>query len=299
MRKVTLPLQPAGIAGPPANDACTSPAIAVDGDQAFSTVGATTDGVPHAACLSFGDDNVNQDIWYNYTATNGIDPINISLCGSLYDTRVALYDGCGICPGSDANLIQCNDDACGLQSQISGLTLVAGNCYTIRIGGFTTATGTGNLSITYGAPPSPCGNAGHDCCTTGAPGCDDVDCCNAVCAADSFCCDTAWDALCVDQVDTLCAAPCPSPCNPDNKHDCNTPGGPGCSDVECCEAVCCIDAFCCDVAWDTLCVNQAATACGGGGVCDVTCPPGAVLELLPFSSPRRPDDGGGRSRSDL
>lgn len=41
------------------------------------------------------------------------------------------------------------------------------------------------------------------------PGCDDPDCCKLVCRVDSFCCFTAWDALCVQAADLLCGTgPC-------------------------------------------------------------------------------------------
>ncbi|MCH8825224.1 MAG: hypothetical protein IH984_17145, partial [Planctomycetes bacterium] len=35
--------------------------------------------------------------------------------------------------------------------------------------------------------------------TPGIPGCNDPDCCNEVCIFDSFCCDTEWDGICVDE----------------------------------------------------------------------------------------------------
>ena len=274
LRKVSPPLQPAGIAGPPANDNCANAFVANDGDNAFSTLGATTDGAAHPSCLfCCGDDNINQDVWFTYTAT-ATDLLNISLCaGTAYDSKVAIYDG--TCPAGDP--IACNDDSCGLISAIEGISVTAGNVYTIRIGGYTTNSGTGSFNLAYGTPVGPCGAAGHDCCVPGGPGCDDVACCEAVCAADAFCCDVSWDTLCVNAVDVLCATPCPSPCNPDNPNDCFVGGaGPGCNNVECCETVCCVDAFCCDVAWDGLCAAQAASLCGKP--CDATCPAGAVLE---------------------
>ncbi|MFO0873807.1 MAG: hypothetical protein U0575_07520 [Phycisphaerales bacterium] len=54
--------------------------------------------------------------------------------------------------------------------------------------------------------PLACGNAGHDCFTPGGPFCDDANCCNVVCAVDSFCCDTAWDSICVSEAGELCPA---------------------------------------------------------------------------------------------
>jgi hypothetical protein len=51
-------------------------------------------------------------------------------------------------------------------------------------------------------------------------------------------------------------AQCP---NPD--HDCVTTGTPGCSDADCCSAVCAVDSFCCKVAWDEICVQEAGDLC--------------------------------------
>ncbi len=50
----------------------------------------------------------------------------------------------------------------------------------------------------------------HDKCSTGgtlAPGCDNS-CVSDVCAVDPFCCQTAWDSLCVSQVASVCKQAC-------------------------------------------------------------------------------------------
>jgi hypothetical protein len=281
LRKVSPPLQPAGIAGPPANDACTSPATAFDGPNAFSTLGATTDGPAEPGCLfCCGDDQINQDVWFTYVAT-ATDLLNVSLCaGTAYDSKIAVYDGAG-CPAGAP--LACNDDSCGLISAVEGISVIAGNSYTIRIGGFTTNSGTGSFDITFGTPPGPCGAAGHDCCTQGPPGCDDAACCELICGLDPFCCDTFWDGICVNSAEVNCvpAVPgepyCPPACDPANPNDCFVGGpGPGCNNVECCETVCCVDPFCCDVAWDGICASEAQQLCGKP--CPAECPPGGVLE---------------------
>ena len=44
-----------------------------------------------------------------------------------------------------------------------------------------------------------------DCFTnTGTPGCADVECCNTVCAVDSYCCDVVWDDICAAKAENLC-----------------------------------------------------------------------------------------------
>ena len=64
-----------------------------------------------------------------------------------------------------------------------------------------------------------CGDAGAgDCCiANGTPACDDQICCEAICAADPFCCATAWDSICAGEaaMDSAncpqCAGPGPGP----------------------------------------------------------------------------------------
>ncbi|MCI0364122.1 MAG: hypothetical protein L0219_09595 [Phycisphaerales bacterium] len=93
---------------------------------------STTDGPPHAACDDgAGNQQVDEDIWYDYTASCTGD-VTVSLCGTEYDTELAVYDGC-TCELSDANLIGCDDDSCGLQSSIT-FAAAAGACYKIRVG---------------------------------------------------------------------------------------------------------------------------------------------------------------------
>ena len=51
-----------------------------------------------------------------------------------------------------------------------------------------------------------CGEPGSGDCQAdnGTPGCEDADCCALVCAVDSFCCDSAWDATCAGLAATGC-----------------------------------------------------------------------------------------------
>jgi len=126
-----------GVPGPPVNDDCID-ALAVSDvtNLVFNTTKATFDGPGH--CLT------SPNIWYRYTATC-TGNVTVSLCGSGYDTMLAVYKGddCYPAPGS---LIGCNDDFCAWQSQIT-FDAVAGNEYLIEIGGYSSETGEGLLSI--------------------------------------------------------------------------------------------------------------------------------------------------------
>ncbi len=89
-------------------------------------------------------------------------------------------------------------------------------------------------------------------------GCEDQGCCQPVCRADPFCCDAAWDELCVAQA-AACSAP---PTCFDGVGDCCTEHGTaGCADPACCGAVCAMDPLCCDVIWAPSCAVLAAVAC--------------------------------------
>ena len=67
---------------------------------------------------------------------------------------------------------------------------------------------------------------------------------------------------------------------PPSSHDCYTTGEPGCSDLDCCIAVCEADGFCCAAQWDAACVSQAFAICGTPP-CGFECPPGAGPEGEP------------------
>ncbi len=119
------------------NDCCVDATpIGEVTDMPFDTTGANGDG-PNS-CVGIN----GHDVWFLYTATcDG--RVRIDLCGSTFDTALAVYDGanCGAAP-----LMICNDDDCGLQSG-AVIPAVSGNSYLIQIGGFAGAMGTGDLTI--------------------------------------------------------------------------------------------------------------------------------------------------------
>ena len=110
----------------------------------FDTTTATT-SAPAWPCAGGG----GNDIWYTYTAISMQD-ITVSLCNSQYDTAVEAF------AGSCNNLISigCNDDSCGLQSELTWTPTAVGEMFGIRIGGFNGATGTGEILFTQAPDPS-------------------------------------------------------------------------------------------------------------------------------------------------
>lgn len=135
------------------NDDCANAIAVAEGSYVFDTSAATTDG---SASCTF--DSSGKDIWYTYTPTV-TGSATISLCGSSFDTLLTVFSGCG---GSE---LACDDDTCGSQSEITGLSVTAGVPVTIRVAGFQftgedPASGAGTLTISEpNTPPSGTGTA--------------------------------------------------------------------------------------------------------------------------------------------
>jgi hypothetical protein len=124
-----------------------------------------------------------------------------------------------------------------------------------------TPTGGGSLSVAARAPS-------HDKCTTGVPLSSSTEACvTDICAADSFCCTTAWDSICVSEVRTVCDSLACSEANGTCTHSACTSGAAlvdSCdsSKADCVSAICDVDSFCCTTAWDGFCVSEVDTVCG-------------------------------------
>ncbi|TDJ75650.1 MAG: hypothetical protein E2O39_03965 [Planctomycetota bacterium] len=143
------------------SDACsTAQAIAGCGPFAFDTSLATQDGLPDPLCLVFGTSQIDNDVWFSWTAP-GDGSYVADTCGqTLADTKMAVYADTGACPPAPA--LDCNDDTCGLQSQVSW-TGIAGQSYLIRVGSFPSASGgTGTFTISG----CPSGGPGTSYCTS-------------------------------------------------------------------------------------------------------------------------------------
>ncbi|MBL9118332.1 MAG: hypothetical protein JNL80_00275 [Phycisphaerae bacterium] len=138
------------------NDECADALVVNLGANGFTNVGATGVTVLAAECISAGSVNVNNDIWYTYTATaTGL--ATISTCGAAnFDTRLAAFTGA--C--DDLTLVACNEDASGCTGFTSIMTFAAtcGETYTILVGAFGAAGfGTGTITVSQdGTCPSPC-----------------------------------------------------------------------------------------------------------------------------------------------
>ncbi|MBJ01952.1 MAG: hypothetical protein CMK00_03680 [Planctomycetes bacterium] len=129
------------------DDCANAQPISGLGSFAFDNSVAVMDGLADPLCDAFGTQDIDQDVWFAWTATD--DGLHrLSTCNQTgVDTKVAVYDG-----SCTAAMLACNDDACGLQSETSW-SAVNGQMYILRIGTFPGAIGgTGQVTITSDQP---------------------------------------------------------------------------------------------------------------------------------------------------
>lgn len=132
-----------GTIGPlPENDTCPGTAItALPYTDTGSTLLANYD---FAHCIGGG----SPDVFYTLNLPE-CRFVSASLCGSAYDTGLEVRTG-GECPGT--TLVACNDDSCGLQSEV-GFTADEGTNYYVIIEGYGFGSGDFILNVT-GVPCS-------------------------------------------------------------------------------------------------------------------------------------------------
>jgi len=108
-----------------------------------------------------------------------------------------------------------------------------------------------------------------DCCAepTDTGSCSSQECTDAVCEIDPYCCDTAWDEVCVTEAEWMPA--CPTTCDglPTGEPPLWDEAVPvacdfastdaWCSDPTCATAVCDLDPYCCETDWDGICEYEA------------------------------------------
>ncbi|MAF64816.1 MAG: hypothetical protein CMJ84_04060 [Planctomycetes bacterium] len=140
------------------SDACGSAQpIAGTGVFNFDNTAATTDGTSASLCLAFGTSNIENDVWFEWAAP--LDSLyQVDTCNgqTAVDTKIAVYDGA--CGGA---VLACNDDTCGLQSQVAW-TATAASTYLFRVGTFPGAAGgAGTFSLTESGPVQNPANGHH------------------------------------------------------------------------------------------------------------------------------------------
>ncbi len=158
------------------SDNCATPtAIAGQGSFAYDNSTATTgvEGQTEGLCYAFGTSGIDNDIWFAWTA-DATGPATVSTCSSSQDTKIAAYPAGG-CPTAGSSLA-CNDDTCGLQSEIV-FNAVVGTTYLLQVGNFPGGvSGASLLDISIAGPVEPgtaycfCDVGNAPCANNGAPG---------------------------------------------------------------------------------------------------------------------------------
>lgn len=128
----------------------------------------------------------------------------------------------------------------------------------------------GVVGLMLATPPIPARGGADPACTPEAgpcfvanftPGCEVEECCNTVCAQDSFCCLVEWDVSCatiaIDSCDIGLLCPGEGDCYAGH-------GSAGCADEDCCADVCAEMPDCCLLEWTQACADLALEECPCG-----------------------------------
>ena len=180
-----------------AGDDCDLDIQAVsDGVFPFDSRCTSTDGPASVSCDN-GTQPFSNDLWYAYTASCS-GTVTVSLCEDTnFDAMVAVYQNqSATCPCPTSSATQygtCSDDTCGVGGGPPQLTrdVIAGRCYTIRVGGWSGSRGLGTMQISCepSGDPSDAPLPGDDLCSggsnNGASCSNSADCPGGICGSKS------------------------------------------------------------------------------------------------------------------
>jgi hypothetical protein len=130
------------------NDGCLSPrCLEANEEVAGSNFGAGGTDLTNCVAVDF------PDVWYSFRS-----PITgsvlVTLCsgGNGYDSSLSVFNQC------NGTQLACNDDACGLRSQLT-FDAVANTTYLIRVSGYENSRGTFNIKVNNGVFGDVCQTA--------------------------------------------------------------------------------------------------------------------------------------------
>ena len=133
---------------PPANDECAA-ATTINTVSIAATTAASTQTIAPESCAGYTATTAN-DVWFQFTASsNGTATVNVTNVVG-FDPVIQVYSG--TC-GSLTN-IGCADLGTSGGSEVAALAgLVSGQTYYVRVYGYTSSTGTFDISVTGAALP--------------------------------------------------------------------------------------------------------------------------------------------------
>ena len=216
-------------------------------------------------------------------------------CDSLHQVCDTVSGSCVTCTDDDTSACAtaaCNSHRCAecsatVECPAGNTCSPAGAC----LADDPKATTSGGCGGGGGDPGVGGGSPGgcHDVCESGdamAASCDP--CATTLCAADDYCCSTAWDAQCVSEVSQYCAQDCGGATGAGGSgagggsgvgsgaSSTGSGGGTCVHDVcetgvalslfcsGCALSVCSNDPYCCILTWDSQCVSEVAMYCPSG-----------------------------------
>jgi hypothetical protein len=224
----------------------------------------STPGCPGCACEA---DVCKQD---DYCCDTAWDSICVGLCTDFGGPMCTKPDACGdndcgeneypsTCPQDCGDPVGCGDGKCSASESCSSCALDCGVCPAAD----QPVCGNNKCDTTEhcGTCPKDCSVCSSDCSaltSKSTPGCPGCACEAEVCKADAYCCNTAWDSLCVSACSKSAQMACPK----------NVCGDGVCSGTESCESCSkdcggcvCGDGKCQSTETDTTCVPDCVK-CG-------------------------------------
>ena len=180
----------------PANDECVGAIEIFDGPNEFDTSGATS-----TTAMTMCDSNLDEEVWYTYTAICD-DDITFNACQNPgEDTVLEVLQGtdCG-----DMVSVGCSDDDCGDNGYQSTVTVTAalGDIFFIAVSGYNGGAVVGDLSVEGGGPPTgACCHQPYRYCEDGVTEAD----CAYVWYEDKPCSEVTCGIPCASHVDCVLA----------------------------------------------------------------------------------------------
>lgn len=140
---------------PPENDDLADAIEVFEGSTPFTTVFASTDGSTFPGDECSGTSDFENDVWFTYTPTlDARMALSTSDAATEFDTQIELLDETGMS-------LACNDDdvGAGVGASTVRYDVVAGETYTVRVGGFGNTFGAGVLHIARPPDNDDCADA--------------------------------------------------------------------------------------------------------------------------------------------
>jgi len=273
---------------PPANDTCaTAELMTFMAGGSASVIADNTDATDDATATC-GTTAPGHGMWYTVVGTGNTITATTCSVNTTFDTKIQVFCDCVsmFCVGG-------NDDDCGLQSTVTWCSSL-GQSYYIHVGGFSTATGTFELTVSDDglacAPAAPCSPPTGSCCTVaGLPPVDT--CVDAITEADCLLdVNAVWTEAAVCSgiigddcpVGRCCTA---GVCDVISLAACNLLGGTWDAGLDC--ALGCLSGACCYTDGSCTVELDAATCLGLGGVFQTV---GSTCATVNCPQPPAPND---------